>query len=190
MSWRFKASRTEYAGGTINFKLGHSANGGPFLKEPQGSLRACSIAFDRRLRLNTPFDLGAWIRILGVAVLSAALVDCAASKQEVATRLGDQYVGQNADALVMKFGPPASTFKMNSGDTSYIWQLGNQTNIVADRGTGVATTQFCKNSVIANKNGIITQLSTEHSNAGGGLYALTGALGSICANRLGIERQS
>jgi hypothetical protein len=98
--------------------------------------------------------------------------------------------GQNADVLVMKFGPPASTFKMKSGDTSYIWQLGNQTNIVADRGTGVATTQFCKVSVIANKNGIVTQLNTEDANAGGGLYALTGALGSICANRLGIERPS
>ena len=59
---------------------------------------------------------------------------CAASKEQVTTRLGDQYVGQNVDAIVVKFG--ASTFKMNSGDTSYIWQLGNQTNIVADRGTG------------------------------------------------------
>jgi hypothetical protein len=84
------------------------------------------------------------MRILGVAALCAALAGCAASKQEVATRLGEQYVGQNVDALVVKFGPPASTFKMNSGDTSYIWQLGNQTNIVADRGTGVATTQFAK----------------------------------------------
>jgi hypothetical protein len=127
---------------------------------------------------------------LGVAALCAALVGCAASKQEVATRLGEQYVGQNADALVVKFGPPASRFKMNSGDTSYIWQLGNQTNIVADRGTGVATTQFCKVSVIANKNGIVTQLNTEDANAGWGLYAMTGMLGSICANRLGIERQS
>jgi hypothetical protein len=130
------------------------------------------------------------MRVLGVAALCVALVGCAASKQEVASRLGDQYVGQNAVALVMKFGPPASTFKMNSGDTSYIWQLGNQTNIATDRGTGVATTQFCKVSVIANKSGIVTQLNTEDANAGGGLYAMTGVLGSICANRLGIERQS
>ena len=120
--------------------------------------------------------------------LCATLSGCAASKEQVAAKLGDQYVGQNADALVLKFGPPASTFKMNSGDTSYIWQLGNQTNIVTDRGTGTATTQFCKVSVIANKNGVVTQLNTEDANAGGGLYALTGALGSICANRLGIER--
>jgi hypothetical protein len=130
------------------------------------------------------------MRILAIVVLCATLSGCAASKQEVATRLGDQYVGQNVDTMVVKFGPPANTFKMNSGDTSYIWQLGNQTNIVTDRGVGTASTQFCKVSVIANKNGIVTQLNTEDANAGGGLYAVTGMLGSICANRLGIERQS
>jgi hypothetical protein len=79
-------------------------------------------------------------------------------------RLGDQYVGQNVDALVIKFGPPASTFKMNSGDTSYIWQLGNQTNINTDRGAGIASTQYCKVSVVANKTGVISQLNTEDSN--------------------------
>lgn len=57
------------------------------------------------------------MRVLGIVVLGAALAGCAASRLEVATRLGDQYVGQNVDALVIKFGPPASTFKMNSGDT-------------------------------------------------------------------------
>jgi len=54
---------------------------------------------------------------LGTVALAVTLVGCVASRQEVATRLGDQYVGQNVDVLVVKFGPPASTFKMNSGDT-------------------------------------------------------------------------
>jgi hypothetical protein len=58
------------------------------------------------------------MRILGIVTLCAALAGCAASRQEVAARLGDQFVGQNVDALVVKFGPPLSTFKMNSGDTS------------------------------------------------------------------------
>jgi hypothetical protein len=130
------------------------------------------------------------MRILGIVALCAALAGCAASRQEVATRLGDQYVGQNVDALVVKFGPPASTFKMNSGDTSYIWQLGNQTNINTDRGSGIASTQFCKVSVIGSKTGIVSQLNTEDSNAGGGLGGALGMYGSICANRLGMERQS
>src|SRR4030081_1645445 len=132
------------------------------------------------------------MRILGIVALGAALALAggAASRQEVATRLGDQYVGQNVDILVVKFGPPASTFKMNSGDTSYIWQLGNQTNINTDRGSGIASTQFCKVSVIASKTGVVSQLNTEDSNAGGGLGATRGMYGSICANRLGMERQT
>ncbi len=130
------------------------------------------------------------MRLLGIVALCAALAGCAASRQEVVARLGEQYIGQNVDALVVKFGPPASTFKMNSGDTSYIWQLGNQTNIYADRGTGIASTQFCKVSVIASKTGVVNQLNTEDSNAGGGIGGALGMYGSICANRLGIERQS
>jgi hypothetical protein len=69
------------------------------------------------------------MRNWGIVALCAALGGCAASREEVVNRLGGQYIGQNVDVLVMRFGPPASTFKMNSGDTSYIWQLGNQTNI-------------------------------------------------------------
>jgi hypothetical protein len=156
-----------------------------------GSFRVRSIAFDLRLRLDAG---GLWgqsrMRIFGIVALCVALGGCAASRQEVATRLGDQYVGQNADALVVKFGPPASIFKMNSGETSYIWQLGNQTNIDTDRGSGIASTQFCKVSVIASKTGVVSQLNTEDSNAGGGLGAAMGMYGSICAHRLGMERQS
>lgn len=130
------------------------------------------------------------MRFLGIVALCAALGGCAASRQEVAARLGDQYVGQNVDSLVVKFGPPANTFKMNSGDTSYIWQLGNQTNIYADRGSGIASTNYCKVSVIASKAGVVSQLNTEDANAGGGVAGALGMYGSICAHRLGMERQS
>ena len=130
------------------------------------------------------------MRNLGIVVLCATLGGCAASRQEVVSRLGDHYIGKNVDALVVDFGPPASTFKMNSGDTSYIWQLGNQTNIVSDRGSGIASTQFCKVSVIADKTGTVSQLNTEDSNAGGGLAGAVGMYGSICANRLGIHHES
>ena len=130
------------------------------------------------------------MRTLVIAALCAALGGCAASRQEVVARLGDQFVGQSVDNLVMKFGPPATTFKMNSGDTSYVWQLGNQTDIATDRGSGFASTRYCKVNVIASKTGIVTQLNTEDSNAGGGIIGAVGGYGSICANRLGIERQS
>lgn len=130
------------------------------------------------------------MRVLGIVALCAALGGCAASREEVVARLGSQYIGQNVDTMVVKFGPPANTFKMNSGDTSYVWQLGNQTNINTDRGSGIASTRFCKVNVIASKTGVVSQLDTEDSNAGGGLGSAMGLHGSICANRLGMERQT
>jgi hypothetical protein len=130
------------------------------------------------------------MRKLGIAGLCAALVGCAASREEVVARLGSQYIGQNVDALVVRFGPPANSFKMNSGETSYVWQLGNQTSISSDRGSGIASTVYCKVNVIASNAGVVTQLTTEDSNAGRGIDAAMGIYGSICANRLGMERQS
>ena len=40
------------------------------------------------------------MRILVIVALSAALMGCAASRHEVAARLGDQFIRQNVDALV------------------------------------------------------------------------------------------
>lgn len=124
-----------------------------------------------------------WIGRISTVVL-LILTGCAASRQEVATRLGQQYVGQNVDALVVRFGPPATTFKMNSGETSYVWQLGNQTNINTYRGSGSASTEYCKVSVIASPAGIVTQLNTEDPNIYVGLTAAVGIQGSFCATRL------
>jgi hypothetical protein len=119
-----------------------------------------------------------------------SLAGCAASREEVSVRLGSQYIGQNVDALVAQFGPPSNMFKMNSGDTSYVWQLSNQTDIRTSEGSGFTATRFCKVNVIASSKGVVTQLATEDSNAGGGLYGAIGLYGSICANRLGMQRQS
>jgi hypothetical protein len=83
-----------------------------------------------------------------------------ASRQEVATRRGINTPGQNVDALVINFGPPASTFKMNSGT--------------------IASTQFCRVSVIAPPKGVVSHLNTEDSSAGGGVAGALGMYGSIC----------
>jgi uncharacterized membrane protein len=130
------------------------------------------------------------MRILGIVALSAALAGCAASRQEVATRLGAEYIGQNVDVLVVRFGPPANTFKMNSGGSSYIWQLASVTDINTDHGYGTASTRSCKISVIASPAGIVTDLHTEDANASTGVYGLMGIGGSICAQRLGMKPQS
>ena len=80
-------------------------------------------------------------------------------------------------------------FRMNSGQTSYQWQLSNVTDIAVDRGYGQASTRYCKVSVIASPTGIVTQLDTEDSNAGRGISGAVGVFGSICAQRLGMKPQ-
>jgi hypothetical protein len=136
------------------------------------------------------------MRWLGVAALAMALCGCAASKQEVAARLGDQYLGKNVDALVMQFGPPSSSFRMNSGDTSYLWQLSAETDIdiSSDRygSRGSATTNYCKVSVIASPAGVVTRLTTEDTSGTGGILGLAGVdiYGSICGRRLGMKPQT
>jgi hypothetical protein len=130
------------------------------------------------------------MRVLRIVALAAALAGCAASRQEVAARLGDRFVGKNVDALVVQFGPPTNTFKMNSGQSSYVWQLTAVTDVVGDEGYAQAQSRFCKVSVIASPAGIVTQLNTEDSNAGRGIPGALGAYGSICARRLGMKPQT
>jgi hypothetical protein len=103
--------------------------------------------------------------------------------------LGDQFIGQNVDSLVLQFGPPASVFKMNSGQSSYIWQLSAVTDIATDRGYGTASTRCCKVSVVASPTGIVQQLNTEDQNAGVGVPGLLGVYGSMCGQRLGMKPQ-
>jgi hypothetical protein len=79
---------------------------------------------------------------------------------------------------------------MNSGQTSYVWQLTSITDINTDRGWGTASTRFCKVSVIASPAGIVAQLDTEDSNAGVGLPGAIGVYGSICGQRLGMKPQT
>src|SRR5262249_10821171 len=107
----------------------------------------------------------AWLCISTGSIVSLLLAGCTASRQQVAEGLGQKYVGQNVDALVGRFGPPASTFKMNSGDTSYVWQLGDQTSIQRwSSATATTNTEFCKITVIASPTGTVKQLNTEDPN--------------------------
>jgi hypothetical protein len=129
------------------------------------------------------------IKVLNGFLLALAVGGCAASRQEVVARLGDEFVGKNVDVMVVRFGPPASMFRMNSGQTSYVWQLSAVTDINTDRGYGTASTRYCKVSVIASPAGVVTQLNTEDQNAGTGLGGAIGAFGSMCAQRLGMPRQ-
>ena len=134
------------------------------------------------------------MRFFGVVAICIALGGCYATSQEVRARLGDEYIGKSVDALVVKFGPPTSQFRMSTGETSYLWQLSSVTNIDIDRdrfgSSGSATTKFCKLNVIASPAGMVTKLTTEDSSAG--RREAIGNIdfyGSVCANHLGIRRE-
>jgi hypothetical protein len=119
------------------------------------------------------------------------LAGCAATKQEVSGNLGNRFLRKTVVSLVSEFGPPASAFRMNSGETAYVWQLSAVTNINTDRGSGTAKTNYRKVSVISSPTGIVTKLTTEDSSGTGGILGLAGVdiYGSICARHLGMQRQ-
>jgi hypothetical protein len=126
------------------------------------------------------------------AVLAVvALPGCAATKQEVSANLGDRFLEKNVDALVSEFGPPASTFRMNSGETAYVWQLSAVTKINTNDGIGTAKTNYCKVNVISSPTGIVTKLTTGDESGTGGIVGLAGVdiYGSVCARHLGMRRQ-
>src|SRR5437764_9184482 len=133
----------------------------------------------------------AWIVGLA-AVATIALCGCAATKQEVSEQLGARYVGKNVDVLVSDFGPPSSAFRMNSGGMAYMWQLSNETNVVAGDGWANAKPYCCKVSVLASPTGVVTQLKTEDVSGTGGIVGALGVdiHGSLCAHKLGIPRQT
>ena len=120
------------------------------------------------------------INATAAAIAVTWLAGCAATKVEVRDRLGEKFIGRNVDEIVVEFGPPASTFKMNNGDTSYLWQLGASTNINTYRGSGSAQTFYCRLRIIASPRGIVSDVSTEDASN------LAGE--SLCAMRLGMRR--
>jgi hypothetical protein len=119
------------------------------------------------------------VRKWGIIAGAALLAGCAASGGEVVDRLNLKYVGKNVDVLVTEWGPPANTFKMNSGETSYMWQLTSQTSVYTYNGSGAAQTNYCKVNVIAEPSGIISKVTTQDTVGW-----------SLCAQRLGMQRST
>jgi hypothetical protein len=132
--------------------------------------------------------LGSRISIAAVfAVIT--LAGCAASRQQVVQNLDNTYIGKNVDALVGEWGPPTSTFRMNSGETAYVWVLSNEMGINVDQGRGVATDRSCKVNIVASPTGVVEKLTTVDASGTGGLFGMAGidVHGSVCAHRLGIR---
>lgn len=117
------------------------------------------------------------------------LTACAASRQEAAARLGEQFIGQNVDVMAAQFGPPASSFKMTSGGTSYQWQLAGGTDIVGANGIGIASQRYCKVNVITDRSGTVTDLKTDDTGSATS-YGYFTVTESLCAKRFGMKKET
>jgi len=124
-----------------------------------------------------------------VALSFIVLSGCAASRQEAAARLGDQFIGQNVDMMVSQFGPPVSSFRLTGGGASYQWQLAGGTDIVGGNGIGSASQRYCKVNVITDRPGTVVDLKTDDTGSATsyGYFAINE---SLCAKRLGIKAKS
>lgn len=124
-----------------------------------------------------------------IATISLLLVGCAASRQEVAWRLGEQFVGQNVDVMVAHFGPPASVFKMSSGGASYQWQLAGGTDIIGGNGVALASQRYCKVNVMTDRSNTVVDLKTDDTGSATS-YGYFTVNESLCAKRFGMKKES
>lgn len=124
-----------------------------------------------------------------IATISLLLVGCAASRQEVASRLGEQFVGQNVDVMVGQFGAPASVFKMSSGGASYQWQLAGGTDIVGGNGVALASQRYCKVNVMTDRSNTVVDLKTDDTGSATS-YGYFTVNESLCAKRFGMKKET
>jgi hypothetical protein len=142
-----------------------------------------------------------------IIALGAALGGCWTSGQQAATTgsPGDQFVGQNVDAVVARYGKPAGRKKLDNDQMTYVWEFpatdlpGNQRSYTGDAGlygdgrtpgTMSDDLRSCKVSVVTSSEGIVTQFNVEESNGTGAPTMTLGLIGGVCARRLQMKSQS
>jgi hypothetical protein len=117
------------------------------------------------------------------------LTACAASRQEAAARLGEQFIGQSVDVMVGQFGPPASSFRLTSGGSSYQWQLAGGTDVVGGNGIGMASQRYCKVNVMTDSSGKVIDLKTDDTSSATS-YGYFAVNESLCAKRFGMKKET
>jgi hypothetical protein len=100
-----------------------------------------------------------------------------------------QFIGQNVDMMVTRFGPPASSFKMTSGGASYQWQLAGGTDIMGGNGIGIASQRYCKVNAIADHSGTVVDLKTDDTGSATS-YGYFTVMESLCAKRFGMKKET
>lgn len=135
--------------------------------------------------------------------LSITLGGCWTSGQTATPARSDQFVGQNVDAVVSRFGQPTGRKKTDNDQMLYVWELpsldwsGNKKTHSGSGGLyGDGQTpgymsddsRSCKLSVTTSPEGIVTQVSAEDSNGTGAPTMTLGFAGGVCAQRLSATR--
>jgi hypothetical protein len=126
-----------------------------------------------------------WIPMISLVLLAG----CAASRQEAATRLGDQFIGQSVDVMVSQFGPPVGSFRLTNGGSSYQWQLAGGTDVVGGNGVGSASQRYCKVNVVTDRSGTVVDLKTDDTGSATS-YGYFTINESLCAKRFGMKAQT
>ena len=113
-----------------------------------------------------------------------------------AARPAEQYVGKNLDTLVAQLGPPKRSQPLDNDQTSYVWQFDAADEGLPPTGAGGlygdglspgyvsdGYSPFCRVTVVASADGVITQASTEESNGTGTPNGFIRG-GNICQKQL------
>jgi len=113
-----------------------------------------------------------------------------------AARPAEQYVGKNLDTLVAQFGPPKRSQPLDNDQTSYVWQFDVGDEAPPPTGAGglygdgwspgyvsEGYSPFCRVTVVASADGVITQANTEESNGTGTPSGFVRS-GNVCQKQL------
>jgi len=126
------------------------------------------------------------VHVLGraaVVLLAMALVGCGADADRVRLALTDKYTGHSVDQLVLEFGPPESSFKMTSGETSYQWDVARSASVVVSGDVASVDTSHCRVRALVGQDGRVRDVWI--ADKGSGDWQVSRALyGSYCPNRL------
>jgi hypothetical protein len=96
-------------------------------------------------------------RFLIASISLVFLAGCAASRQEVASRLGEQFIGPERGRSCYATRTAQKFLQMNNCGASYVWQLAARTDVAIDQGYKSIRTRVCKVSVVADAKNIVTQ---------------------------------
>lgn len=119
------------------------------------------------------------MRFLPVAIIAIAVCGCTTTEQ--ANKLvASKYMGGQTDAFFTKFGPPESSYKLQSGDTLFTWaeraRYWNtpgsvQTTVVGRTAISTVTPgdkvlQQCQLKILASPDGRIREINVLNDSLG------------------------